>query len=167
MKVSDLVKSLNKLPTYVIELGVFVGKTNRKSSQQGQQKRYKIAKKTKLSGVTNAELLYIHEHGTRTIPKRPVIQLTFEHARQETIPLLKQKIIKEYLATQDIQHVDLLVDQFCQRTRDYAKQIIYSNDGRLTKNAPSTIKAKGFDHPLFQTGQLVNSIDCRYIKMEK
>ena len=46
---------------------------------------------------------------------------------------------------------------------EVVSKLIYDNE--LTpRNAPSTIAKKGVDHPLFDTGQLARSIQCRVIK---
>ena len=49
---------------------------------------------------------------------------------------------------------------------NYARDIIYLNDGRLAPNTPKTIKGKKEigNHPLFRTGQLARSISCRLVK---
>ena len=58
-----------------------------------------------------------------------------------------------------------VLDKFALKMEKYARQIIYSNDGRLAPNAPSTIKKKGDNHPLFDTGQLARSITCQVVKV--
>jgi hypothetical protein len=62
------------------------------------------------------------------------------------------------------QKLDLELGRFCMRLQNYARDIIYSNDGRLAPNAPSVAKRKKGNHPLFDTGQLARSIICRYVK---
>ena len=43
------------------------------------------------------------------------------------------------------------------------KDIILSNS-RLKPNSPATVEIKGFDYPLVNSGQLVQSIDYRVKK---
>ena len=111
--------------------------------------------------LTNAELMYIHEYGapTKNIPARPVLQMSVDYANNQLIDTAVDKAIDAYLkGGQNDLEKELL--KTCQRIKSYAQEIIYSNDGRLQSNAPSTIKQKGFNHPLFISGALARSIDC-------
>lgn len=143
-----MLEDLKKKIEYTIELGVLVDKTTRTR---------------KSMGVTNAELMYIHEYGSplRHIPARPVLAMTIEHAH-EILPEITKKALNIYL-TDGEKALEKELNRFSVRLANYAKDIIYLNDGRLKPNAPSTIRAKGFDHPLFQTGQLARSISSRVL----
>lgn len=131
---------------YTIEVGVIAGESK---------------KRDKSKGITNAELMYIHENGSplRNIPARPVLQMTVDYVSTNTLDKIVDKAIEQYLKDgQPALETSLKKD--CVRIENYAQAIIYDNDGRLQANAPSTIKRKGFDHPLFVTGQLARSIKC-------
>lgn len=143
-------------PKYIIEVGVMTDKSNRKET-------------VKL-GMNNAELMFIHENGSpmRSIPARPVLEMTIKWANESG--LLKQtteNIIKLLMKSYDENAIDNEIKKLCLKIQNYARKIIYSNDGRLVANAPSTIARKGDNHPLFDTGQLARSITCRYIKIKK
>lgn len=156
MRLVDFLTLFTHLPSYIIEVGVLAGNSKRKS-------------KVNL-GITNAQLMYIHENGSplKSIPARPVLQMTIEWANssgiiQQTI----DKAVNAYFSTGKVEAIDKEMEKFCLRLQNYARQIIYSNDGRLVENAPSTIKRKGDNHPLFDTGQLARSITCRYVRINK
>lgn len=74
------------------------------------------------------------------------------------------KIIKKYAESGfDKELVEQEIGRLGMRMESYARKIIYSNDGRLSPNAPSTINKKGDNHPLFDTGQLARSITCQIV----
>lgn len=160
----DLLKSeFAKLPTRIIEVGV-----------PGDAKtREKIDKNNrpipgKPVGVTNAELMFILENGSalRKIPARPAIQMTIAWAEEsgildETI----DRCLSLWLATGDYNEIENELNRLCERIANYAHDLIYQNSGVFAPNAESTIMQKGFDHPLFQSGQLARSITARLVEL--
>ena len=142
-------------PEYLIELGVQSGKTNRKEKVQ--------------LGITNAELMFIHENGSplQNIPARPVLELTLKWVKESgLVHDTLNKAVEAYLKEYNEEAVDKIMDRMCIKIQSYARKIIYDNDGRLIPNASSTIAKKGDNHPLFDTGQLARSITCRAIKLK-
>lgn len=148
---------LNKVTTmlshYQIEIGVI--------SADNQRKLFSV-------GINNAELMYIHEHGSpiKNIPERPVLHMTLKYCRDNLLQNVIIKCINGMINlgwTED--NVKKELDKLAIRCQSYARKLIYSNDGRLKANAPSTIKRKGENHPLFDTGQLARSITCRITKI--
>lgn len=141
-------------PNYVFEIGVFSEKTKRREKVH--------------VGVTNAEIMFINENGSplNHIPARPVLKMTFEWALEsgELIQGLS-KAIAVYTLTNDLNETDKEMNRLAVKLQNYARNIIYSNDGRLTPNAQSTIARKGDNHPLFDTGQLARSITCRAVRI--
>ena len=154
MNIDDIFKKLESLPTYYIEIGVFTGKTKRK-------------KQTIKLGITNAELMFIHEHGSplRHIPARPVLKMTIDYANKNLVGPTISKCVSEYIKSNfDASVVEKLLQQLCIRMENYARDIIYSNDGRLAPNSPNVARRKKGNHPLFDTGQLARSITCKLTK---
>lgn len=149
----DIISLFESLPTYVIEIGVVSGKSKRKQ-------------KVKV-GITNAELMFIHENGSpiKNIPARPVLKMTIDYASKELIDKSLNKAIDAYLKTNKIEDFEKPLKQMCMRMQNYAREIIYSNDGRLAPNSPRVAAGKGGNHPLFNTGQLARSITCQLIKL--
>lgn len=143
--------ALEKLNKYEILIGVRSSDKNRKNK----------------SGVTNAELMFIHENGSplRKIPSRPVLRLTIEKVKNsllnKTIDRCVKGILEENWSEKEI---DLEFDKLCLRIESIARKMIYKNTGILAPNAESTIAKKKSNHPLFDTGQLARSITCIYIK---
>ena len=141
----------NVISKFRLEIGVFTGKSHRKVQV----------------GITNAELMFIHENGSplRNIPARPVLQMTLDYANKNLVEPAVDKCVKIILDNgPDETLVERELNKLAIKLENYARKIIYSNDGRLAPNAPSVAKAKGGNHPLFNTGQLARSITCRVVK---
>lgn len=173
----DFLEKLKKLPKYTLEIGVFESDDTTERDE-------------KTEGITNAELMFIHENGSplNHIPSRPVLQMTIDHTDKELLNKYYDKCIDAYLTSNfDEKAIEKQIDNLSVIMENYAKDIIYNNDGRLKANAditinggikwvkskkskypsgkiPIKIKGKGFNHPLFVTGQLARSIKCRFIK---
>lgn len=147
----DIFAKVNSLPTYVIEIGVMTSNNKRK------------VVKAQI-GLTNAEIMFINEHGSplRHIPARPVLQMTIEWTKKNLLDSTLDKAVDAYIKSGfDDKAFEKELNKMCIKMENYARELIYSNDGRLAPNAPSTIKRKGDNHPLFDTGQLARSITCR------
>lgn len=146
-------KEFNEMFKYAIEIGVVSDNTERK---------IKV-------GITNSELMYIHENGSplNNIPARPVLDMTIKYASEELLNDTIDNCLQIWINSKKSQEaVEKELNKLCLKMEKYARQLIYSNDGRLVPNAPSTIAKKGDDHPLFDTGQLARSITCRLIDLK-
>lgn len=144
--------NLNKFPSYIIEVGVLTGAKKRKYTHLE---------------ITNAELMFIHENGSplHHIPARPVLQITINWANKTgLVKDVTKKCIDTYLNTGKLEKVDVIIKKFCLQLQNYARQVIYTSD-LLVPNSPYTIKKKGSDRPLLDTGQLVRSITCRAMRI--
>lgn len=151
----DFFKSLSEFPSYDIELGVF------DSSGEHESKNGK--------GLKNSELMFIMERGSpiKHIPPRPVLQMTVDDS-DELVNKTIDKILDDIISGKGEDAPDRRIGILCERLKNYAQDIIYSNDGRLKDNAKSTIRQKGFNHPLFgkssDTAHLARQIQCIYKK---
>lgn len=109
-------------------------------------------------GVDMGDLLKWQHFGTETIPPRPVLR----NAAEITIPKNKARF-KAYFKNlmrnpRDAKRLEtVLLQTLGSQAVAEAKAEIDSSEG-LTPNAPRTIAKKGFDKPLFETGQLRNSL---------
>ena len=177
----ELEKALKKLPIYRIEIGVISENAQRDEDIRNTKKKGK----KKATGVTNAELMFIHENGSplHNIPPRPVLEMTIDHTNKEWLPTVFDKITTKYLDSNfDENVIEKELNALCIEMEKYAQDIIYSNDGRLEPNSEAVAlaklkKVKGIDlstanpmdgnHPLFDTGQLARSITCRVTKIYK
>ena len=144
-------KYLASIPQYQIQIGVFSTKTKRKTT-------YNV-------GITNAELMFIHENGSplHHLPARPVLKMTIDYGNT-LIKSVIQKALKAYVEVGE-QGLEKELNKMCVRMENYAREIIYSNDGRLAPNAPSAAARKKGNHPLFDTGQLARSITCKLVRI--
>lgn len=150
----DFKKACDKLSQYQIEIGVISVNTERKDVVR--------------VGVTNAELMFIHENGSpaRHIPARPVLEMTINYTNESLLDRAIDKAINAYFESNfDEKAFEKELEKLCLRMEKYARRIIYDNDGKLAPNAPSVAKAKGGNHPLFDTGQLARSITCQLVKI--
>lgn len=121
-------------------------------------------------GVTNAQIMFFLENGRyiegkEVMPPRPVIQWTIDYFKTYELDKAIDKMLNVYLSTGKLESLEIEIGRFCERMSLHAQEMIYSNDGRLPANKPSTIKRKGFNHPLFVTGQLARSITCIFKKI--
>lgn len=148
---TQLTKVFDAIPQYVIQIGVFSTKTKRKTT-------YSV-------GITNAELMFIHENGSplHHLPARPVLKMTIQYGNT-LIKSVMQKALKAYSEVGE-QGLEKELNKMCIRMENYAREIIYSNDGRLAPNAPSVAARKKGNHPLFDTGQLARSITCKLVRV--
>lgn len=140
----------NMLGNYEIEIGVITKNTKRKIS----------------FGITNAELMYIHENGSplNNIPARPVLDMTIKYTNNSLLNDAINNCINGILYSNWKQmEIETELKKLCIRMENYARSIIYSNDGRLAPNSPKVAAKKKGNHPLFDTGQLARSITCRLV----
>ena len=140
----EATKAYRSVNDYIIEIGVVEEKTKRK----------KTKKKLAIVGITNAQLMFIHENGSplKHIPARPVLQYTI----QDTIKTLLPTTLNNWTKAD----VKLELEKMCIRMQSIARRIIFRSN-RLEKDSPGTIKAKGSAQPLVDTGQLGRSITCQ------
>lgn len=117
-------------------------------------------------GVTNAELMFIHENGAplQNIPKRPVLSISIDYIeRMKVFNNNLDKAFNVYFKSSKIEDFEEQLNVLALKTENVAREIIYQNQGVLAPNAPSTIRKKGENHPLFDTGQLARSIISRIV----
>ena len=111
--------------------------------------------------------MYIHENGSplNHIPKRPVLKMTIDYAKKYLLKDTLAKAVKSYVENGfDLKAYERELTKMCLKMENYARDIIYSNDGRLAPNTPNVARRKKGNHPLFDTGQLARSITCRLVK---
>lgn len=150
-KATETYRSVND---YAIEIGVIEEKTKRKLATVG---------------ITNAQLMFIHENGSplRHIPARPVLQYTIQDTIKDLLPTTLKRI-EDGCFNHNWTKADVKVEleKMCVRMQSIARRIIFRSD-RLAKNSPGTIKAKGSAQPLVDTGQLGRSITCQLVLLSE
>ena len=127
---------------------------------------------TRENGITNSQLLYIHEHGvpSHNIPPRPVLipAIAQEEAREKIMDEMKTGL-KSALVWGNVQEAEKCYHKAGMLGRDACKDYIVSGD-KLAPNAPSTIARKLAKtpkgrpknpedvKPLIDTASMLNSI---------
>lgn len=114
------------------------------------------------SGEKFSDVLAWNHFGTETIPPRPVLRLAAENILSS--PEMKKhlqayfKNVVEYAKrgrTEDLKTIETkMMTALGQQIAAEAKRIIERNSGELQHNAPATVRKKGVDKPLYETGQL-------------
>lgn len=148
-KIKANLKKLSKLDLLV---GVPQEEGNR--DKRRDYKTKKIVKDENIE-ITNAELMFIHSQGSpaRNIPKRPTIEPTIEE-NQKTISEKFKKIAQSMLDNKSDGKEEL------EKLGIWVVNKIKARFGsdELAPLKEATIKAKGSDRPLIDTGQLRNSV---------
>lgn len=118
------------------------------------------------NGMTYAEILAIQHYGSETIPPRPVLRIAAENILSS--PEMKKhlqayfKNVIEYSRrgrVQDLKDIETkMLTALGQQVAAEAKRIIERNSGELQHNAPATVAKKGFDKPLFESGELIKKL---------
>ena len=114
------------------------------------------------TGEKFSDVLAWNHYGTETIPPRPVLRIAAENILSS--PEMKKhmkayfKNVMEYARrgrVQDLKDIETkMLTALGQQVAAEAKRIIERNSGELQHNAPATVKKKGFDKALYETGQL-------------
>lgn len=113
--------------------------------------------------VTVEEVAIWNEYGTENAPPRPAFRMGLEASidrNRKMIDAQLKNITRLVLTGRkaDInKNLTVLLTQIGKTAVKETKQIIES--GSTAPNAPTTIARKGFDHPLYETGLLLKSVD--------
>lgn len=110
--------------------------------------------------INNAELLFIHTHGSplRGIPARPVLEPALEEktTRLTIIQYLKRAI--EYYLNDDLVKMKKELERAGMIGQNAARGWFVNPNNGWAPNKPATIKAKGSDRPLIDTGEMRKAI---------
>jgi hypothetical protein len=108
------------------------------------------------NGMTFADVLTINHFGSETIPPRPVLRIAAERIIEQ---FMKGGRFAAFLMNmkrnpRDAKRLEtVFLQDIARQTIAEAKRIIDSGSG-LQHNAPATVAKKGFDKPLYVTGEL-------------
>lgn len=100
-------------------------------------------------GKEAAEIAFFNEFGTRNIPARSFIRSTLAEHKRDIVG----NFAMNFQQTHDAKIAAAL-------TSTYVENLIKAKiaSGDFTPNAPSTIKKKGRNQPLVDTGRMLNSV---------
>ena len=106
------------------------------------------------TGADLCEIAVYNELGTETIPSRPFMRDSVDkHADQINAFIKRQKSL--------FAEGKITAEQMLQAIGVFQKGLVQNEivDGEFTPNAPSTIKRKGSDRPLIDTGKMRQSVN--------
>lgn len=110
-------------------------------------------------GLTIAKVARWNEFGTKAgIPQRPFMRRTMMKHEKEWIETLKTIVQKEIDKDKNI-NIDKALKKFGEIVKGDIQETILA--GGFVKNAPATVKKKGFNMPLVDTGVMISSIQAR------
>lgn len=145
-----IARSLGVGTKKVLRVGFLEGAT-----YPGGSVKNRAGKTVQTSDVNVATVAAAQEFGTSTIPARPFFRTMVSNKEREWGPAAA-KLLKA-----NDYDVDRTLNQVGMGIKGQLQQSI------LDTNAPalaaSTIKAKGFDKPLIDTGHMINSVDYEIV----
>lgn len=126
----------------------------RASKFKTRGKKFRKIMQASESEISNAELTYIHTHGSMAqgIPPRPIIEPAIEANTSSILPELREAGVAQLDGNRQAS-----ISKF-KRVALIAQNVVrgWFTDPRnhWAPNAPSTIRRKGSDRPLIHTGEL-------------
>jgi len=116
-------------------------------------------------GTSLADVMTWNHYGTETIPPRPVLRIAAENvmSNNEEIKKALNTYFKNILVNPgDVEKLEKeMLRKIGVQVIKEAKRIIASGN-ELQHNAPGTVRKKGFNKPLYETGLLIKSIGFDY-----
>lgn len=114
-------------------------------------------------GTKLSDVAAWNNYGTETIPPRPVWRIAAEkiigsEEFKKSIKAYFKNIMVNPIKTEHERLEAEFLRKIGQQSAAEAKRII-DGGGGLQHNAPATVKKKGFDKPLYETGLLIKNID--------
>lgn len=108
-------------------------------------------------GQSLVDVAIWNEYGTSRIPSRPFIRISSDDNRKAWGKLAENCAGKVLNGSMGARSAGDTVGQ--QMVKDIKK--VFGDKSKLAPNAPSTIKRKGHDKPLIDTGKLRDSVNYR------
>lgn len=126
-------------------------------------------------GKSLGDIVEWNEYGTELIPPRPANRIGMDIAVNRHKKMI-QAYVKNYLMAikmKDKKQSLALINKrkkvlFTQIGRSAVKEVkSIISSGSTVGNAPATIKKKGFDHPLYETGLYLDNVNFEVKESEK
>ena len=115
-------------------------------------------------GTSLADVMTWNHYGTETIPPRPVLRIAAENVMQrddikDAMGVYLHNVLvnpgdADKLEKEMLRKIGVQVIKEAQR--------IINAGGELQENAPSTVRHKGFNKPLYETGLLIKNLGYDY-----
>ena len=107
------------------------------------------------NGEKVSDVLEWNHYGTPTIPPRPVLRMAAERLSAKFVKERMQAYMTNVLRNpKDAKRLETVFLQDLGRQAITEAKKIIDSGGELQRNAPSTIAKKGFNRPLFESGEL-------------
>lgn len=131
---------------------------------RGKNGRMYTRQERVFGGLNNANILAIMEAGSpaNNIPSRVLLKAVHEKYK-DRINRYFLDIFKALVEGNETQ-ADFLMEELALRMQTWSQKFFTDSDNNWKPNAPSTIKRKGSDRPLIDTGELRKSIRGIVIK---
>jgi len=123
------------------------------------------------SGITYSEVLAINHYGSEKIPPRPVLRIAAEKTIEK---LSRSEGMKKSIVDAFLDNLLKNPGDAKQLEREFLRKIgsqsiaeakrIIDNVTDLTDNAEATIRKKGFNAPLYETGELEKHISFEVVE---
>ena len=110
-----------------------------------------LALKEVVAGVfgERAEIAYRNEYGTERIPQRAFLRTAFDNHVDEAIDKYAESVAKDGNCCDNLQTI---ADNMAEKVKESIKS------GNWQPNAPSTVRRKGKNTPLIDTGKMLDSV---------
>lgn len=117
----------------------------------------------RIDGLSNATIGMEHEFGvvSKNIPARSFLRMPLNTHGQELMSVLKGKMVKKSFEKNNIKHIFELIGIKAEAIVQDAFST--AGFGQWASNSELTIKLKGSDTPLIDTGELRKSIHSRVV----
>lgn len=115
-------------------------------------------------GTSLADVMTWNHYGTETIPPRPVLRIAAENvmSREDIKDALAVYFHNVVMNPKDAVKIEKeMLRKIGVQVIKEAKRIIEAGN-ELQENAPGTVRKKGFNKPLYETGLLLKSIGYDY-----
>lgn len=156
---NSLLSNYNKIIKYGIPQDTDTRPIETESVQKkGKNGRVYTRKVRVAGGLSNANILALMEAGSpvNNIPSR----ILLDAVRKKYNKKIDEYFIKIFdaLLENNSTKADLLMEELALRVQTWCQKFFTDEDNGWAPNAPSTIKQKGSDRPLIDTGELRKSI---------
>ena len=144
---TDEVERMKRLVKKLSNLDVLVGVPQNKSSRPKGE-------------ITNAELVYIHTHGSpvNRIPARPIIEPAIEDNENKQIISESLKEAARAVLNGDEQKTTEMLNKAGLDAQNIVRDWFTNYKNNWAPNSPITIRLKGSSKPLIDTAELRKSI---------
>ena len=117
-------------------------------------------------GTSLADVMTWNHYGTETIPPRPVLRIAAENVSErgeikDLLAAFAKNILENPNPADHVKAEKEMLRKIAQQVIKEAERIIEAGN-ELQENAPGTVRQKGFNKPLYETGLLIKNLGYDY-----